>query len=1072
MKALSIRSKLLTYTALIIALSVLGVGYLINSSLLSYHHETAHKEIQAGFDRLDGDIQQVAMELISEAKAITEDERIVAALNLISNYQNPGNYNPILFDEQKKTLGSKLLGIIKAGSGNEAFLYSRSGELVSFAMQISENHIQGFITYVDGQKSFKLSGEHELSTEDKQSIITMITARMEQHQQDEYGIDYHNINHVLLAENQQPVLRHHIDGKSELVGQLVLINRLDSDFIRASTSPPTSFGIIDDERHVLVASPGINQLSPDQLSHLHTHAGEDIIYFETAQGFIGAKQMSLNQDQHVHLISMYPLSAYLIASKTTRWAVVTAILFTSLIVIPLGIILLQRLINQPLEQLMNGVERLRNGDYETPVRVKSKDELGELSKALALMADGIRERESDLNTLIEHIPMMLFVKDANSLRFVRFNQAGEQLLGKSKEELIGRNDHDFFPKEQADFFTQKDREVLSSGRTVDIGEEHIDTHQGRRILHTLKVPILNTQGQPRYLLGLSEDITERKQSEEKIRQWAKVFDSTSEGIIICDLKGTIQDVNDAFTEITGFSKPEVIGNNPRLFQSGRHDADFYTAMWQTILRTGTWRGEIWNRRKNGELFPSWETISTVHDENGEATHYISVFTDISPIKETQEKLDFLAHHDPLTELPNRLLLNDRMQHAIDRASRTHTGVAVMFLDLDRFKVINDSMGHPAGDELLLQVSRRLHNTLREVDTISRQGGDEFILLLEDFVNTSSVLSSARKVLQAFAEPFRVAGRELIVTASLGISIYPDDGHDVTELIRNADAAMYRAKEYGRNQFWFYTEDITRQAEKRVDLEQALRDALAHGELELYYQPQIDLVQNKIIGVEALIRWDRPGTGFVLPGDFIPLAEETGLIVSIGEWVLYSACRQMQHWLQDGLELQRMAINISPIQISRSNLPELVEDALRTSGLAPERLELEVTEAVFMHDTESTGKTFARLDKIGVQLALDDFGTGFSSLSYLKDFRFDRLKIDRSFIRGVLDKASDQSIASSIITLGHSLGMDVLAEGIETKEQRQWLQERECNEGQGYLFSRPVDASEIQSLIRQGLPAEE
>ncbi len=1072
MYTLSIRSKLLTYTALIIALSVLGVGYLINSSLLSYHRDTAHKEIQSGFDRLNKDIQQITMELVTETKAITEDERIIASLSLISNYQDPDSYNAVFFDEQKKILGSKLLSIVIAGSGNEAYLYNNNGELVSFAMQLAESHTMGFTTYVNGKRIIELTGDHELSVEDKQSTIKIVSSRIYQHHQDEYGIDYHNLNHTLLAENQQPIVRRHIGGKSELIGKLVLINRLDSDFFRSSASPSTSFGIIDDDLHVLVSSPGIDQLSRKQISYMHGHESEDILYFETEQGFIGAMHMRLNQDQHVHLISMYPMSAYLIASKATRRAVLIAILATSMVVIPLGIILLHRLINRPMKQLMNGVERLWEGDYSTPVEVKSRDELGELAQALTLMSDGIRERENDLNTLIEHIPMMLFVKDASTLRFVRFNQAGEQLLGKSRNELIGHNDHDFFPKEQADFFTQKDREVLASGITADIDEEYIDTHEGRRILHTRKVPILNIQGQPRYLLGVSEDITERKQSEEKIRQWAKVFDSTSEGIIITNLSGIIQDVNDAFTEITGFAKEEVIGHNPRLFKSERHDAEFYTLMWKTIMHTGSWRGEIWNRRKNGELFPLWETISTVYDENGQATHYVAVFSDISPIKETQEKLDFLAHHDPLTELPNRLLLNDRMQHAIDRASRMQTGIAVMFLDLDRFKVINDSMGHPAGDELLLEVSLRLHQTLREVDTISRQGGDEFILLLEDFVDTSSVLSSARKILQAFADPFHVAGRELIVTASLGISIYPEDGNNTTELIRNADAAMYRAKEYGGNQFWFYTEDITRQAEKRVDMEQALRDALAHGELELYYQPQVDLAQNRIIGVEALIRWDRPGTGFVLPGDFIPLAEETGLIIPIGEWVLYSACRQMQRWLHDGLELQRMAINISPVQISRSNLPELIEDALRTTGLAPKHLELEVTEAVFMHDTDNTGKIFAQLDRIGVQLALDDFGTGFSSLSYLKNFRFDRLKIDRSFISGVLNKASDQSIANSIITLGHSLGMEVLAEGIETREQLQWLQERSCNEGQGYLFCRPVDASEIQNIIRHGLASEE
>jgi diguanylate cyclase (GGDEF)-like protein len=441
-----------------------------------------------------------------------------------------------------------------------------------------------------------------------------------------------------------------------------------------------------------------------------------------------------------------------------------------------------------------------------------------------------------------------------------------------------------------------------------------------------------------------------------------------------------------------------------------------------------------------------------------------VFSDISPIKKTQQKLDFLAHHDPLTELPNRLLLNDRMQHAIDHASREKKGVAVMFLDLDRFKNINDSLGHPVGDSLLQEVATRLRSTLREVDSISRQGGDEFVMVLEDIENPDSVVATARKILQLFEYPFMVSGREMIITASLGISLYPEDGDDVTTLIRNADAAMYRAKENGRNRFWFYTEDITRHAALRVDMEQALRDTVNHGELVLHYQPQIDLKTLQVVGVEALLRWDRPGHGLVMPDTFIPLAEETGVIDAIGEWVIYSACRQMKHWQERGAQLTRMAINISPVQISHGNLVAVIEAALNATGLAPEHLELEVTEAIFLRDTDKAARVLRELDEFGVRLALDDFGTGFSSLSYLKNFHFDRLKIDRSFIQEALDKSSDRSIANSVIALGHSLGMVVVAEGIEVEEQLSWLQEKGCDEGQGYFFSKPVSAEEIVQLL--------
>jgi diguanylate cyclase (GGDEF)-like protein/PAS domain S-box-containing protein len=1060
----SVSTKLLLYTLAITAISLVGVGYLIDRALLEYHRETAQREIMDGFSVLQQRIREVESELTEEARTIAEEEQVVAVLNLINSYQDPGNYNHILFDEEKKKIGNRLLAAIKTGEADEAFIYDSKDELASFVATGPGGYSLGVVSYDrSGNSQHVISGG---ATEiwKGEAVGPAVASRTRQHREDRDGIDHHKGRNGLLIEYHQPVVRSLPDGTSSRVGTLVLANWLDDKFIQAQAKSTVSFGIIDHYSNILVENPGMGLLAQSQRDKLLSHNEPGVIFFETREGFLGTMVMPLPELDRVHLISMYPMSVYRDASRRTRWVVVMALLLVAIVIIPLSLVILRRLITKPMKQLMAGVDGLRSGDYTTRVELNSRDELGELATAMNLMADGIRERERDLNAIIDHVPLMLFVKDAKHLRFVNFNAAGEKLIGKSREEVIGKGDHDFFPAEQADFFIQKDIEVFSRGEVLDISEEYIDTPRGRRILHTRKVPIYDEMGGPRYLLGVSEDITERKELDRRLRQWVKVFDSTSEAVVITDLEANIQDVNKAFSNITGYTKEEVVGENPRKLKSGRHERDFYLTMWDSIIETGSWRGEIWNRRKNGEIFPVWQTISTVNDEKGDPTNYVSVFSDISPIKKTQQKLDFLAHHDPLTELPNRLLLNDRMQHAIDRASREKKGVAVMFLDLDRFKNINDSLGHPVGDALLQEVATRLRSTLREVDSISRQGGDEFVMVLEDIENPDSVVATARKILQLFEQPFMVSGREMIITASLGISLYPEDGDDVITLIRNADAAMYRAKENGRNRFWFYTEDITRHAALRVDMEQALRDTVNHGELVLHYQPQIDLKTLQVVGVEALVRWDRPGHGLVMPDTFIPLAEETRVIDAIGEWVIYSACRQMKHWQERGARLARMAINISPVQISHGNLVPVIEAALNATGLAPEHLELEVTEAIFLRDTDKAARVLRELDEFGVRLALDDFGTGFSSLSYLKNFHFDRLKIDRSFIQEALDKSSDRSIANSVIALGHSLGMVVVAEGIEVEEQLEWLQEKGCDEGQGYFFSKPVSAQEIVQLL--------
>ena len=571
-------------------------------------------------------------------------------------------------------------------------------------------------------------------------------------------------------------------------------------------------------------------------------------------------------------------------------------------------------------------------------------------------------------------------------------------------------------------------------------------------------------GEPIQLIGTLQDVTAQVKANEKLSLYASVVENTAEAVIITNKNGDIMAVNKAFTEITGFTEAEALGQNPRIIKSNRHDAAFYNKLWQNINDTGLWQGEIWNRRKGGEAFPAWSTISAVKDEAGEVRDYVSVFSDISAIKQSQEKLDFLAYHDPLTNLPNRLLFGDRLDHALQRAHREQQQLAILFLDLDRFKNINDSLGHPVGDQLLQSVAQRISGALREEDTLARLGGDEFIILVEDVHGAQDVALLAQKLMQLFRSPIQVAGHELQPTLSLGISLFPRDGKESAVLIRNADAAMYRAKEEGRNGYQFYTEELTTAVFERLTLETALRNALRNNEFVLHYQPQYALGDGRLTGAEALIRWQHPQMGLVSPDKFIPLAEDCGLIVAIGDWVLQTACAQLQQWRDAGLSLDRMSVNVSGRQFQQAQIVSVVESALQKIQDRSHSLELEITESMIMQESEQTITLLNDLKSLGVSIAIDDFGTGYSSLSYLKKLPVDKLKVDRSFVRDIPQDANDEAITRAVIALAQSLQLTVIAEGIETKEQLSFLQSLNCCEGQGYLYSRPLSAEAFGRLL--------
>ena len=565
--------------------------------------------------------------------------------------------------------------------------------------------------------------------------------------------------------------------------------------------------------------------------------------------------------------------------------------------------------------------------------------------------------------------------------------------------------------------------------------------------------------------GFNHMVSEIDKSQRDLKQAAVVFEGTSEGIIITDSRHRIIAVNSAFTHITGYTLEEVRGRNPSLLQSGRHDKAFFQAMWQSLKETGQWQGEIWNRRKNGQIYPELLTVNIVQDKDGRTTHHVGIFSDISQIKETEYKLAHLAHHDPLTELPNRLLFHDRLEQAVLRAQREGTRAAVLFLDLDRFKNINDSMGHAKGDLLLQRVAERLKEAMRAEDTIARLGGDEFIMIVDTMKNRESAAAVAKHVLTLFNQPFILENQEVFVDASVGISIYPDDGKDAQTLVRNADAAMYRAKAEGRNNFQFYTRELTAHATERLTLENQLRRALERDEFELYYQPQFSLRNGgNLDGVEALIRWQQSEQGLILPDRFIPVAEETGLIIPIGEWVLRTACAQHQSWVAAGYQPIRMAVNLSARQFLHPELTRMVANILEDTGMPASCLELELTESIIMRDTEGTIRMLHELSEMGITLSIDDFGTGYSSLSYMKRFPLNRLKIDQSFVRDITNGELEAEMIIPIIALGHSMKLQVLAEGVEIEEQLHYLKEQGCDEAQGYIYSRPLPPDQVTKFL--------
>ncbi|MBV7542347.1 bifunctional diguanylate cyclase/phosphodiesterase [Acidovorax sp. sic0104] len=681
----------------------------------------------------------------------------------------------------------------------------------------------------------------------------------------------------------------------------------------------------------------------------------------------------------------------------------------------------------------------------------------------------------ELSQVVRHAPAG-FARVAPDGRFLWANERLCELLGVTLAQVRILNFRDVMLAREPDGATLQLARLLAGEIDHYVDERECQPPDGGR-----RVPVLCTVTQipeagdePAHLVCVVQDLDEitaaraaLQTSEARQRLAATVVDNTIEGVVVTDANSRILSVNAAVTRLLGYTEEELLGKTPRVFKSGRHDRAFYDAMWSALRQTGHWQGEIWNRRKSGEVFPEHMSLSAVRDPAGEVTHYVCMFTDISEEKAHLRQLEFLAHNDALTGLSNRAWFGQQVEQVVQEARASGEHIAVLLLNLDRFKDVNDSYGHTTGDEVLKHIARQVQSALRPGDVLGRLAGDELAVVARHLRHSDGAAAVARHLIAAVAEPWRSPdGFEVVAGVSVGICMFPEHAATTELLLQGAHAAVYGAKARGRGAWCFFHEAMTQAARERLELESRLRLALAQGHLQMYYQPQVDIRTGRILGAEALVRWNDPEEGLISPARFIPVAETSGVIGPLGEWVLREVCRQGQQWRADGLPDLTLAVNVSPRQFHLTDLAGCTSAALADSGFPSELLELEITETALAERTDEARQVLLRLRSLGVRIAVDDFGTGYSSLAQLKRFPIDVLKIDQGFIRDIPQSADDMAISAAIIAMGHSMGLSVLAEGVEDEGQLAFLKDRGCDAYQGYLCSRPVPADAFAALLRE------
>lgn len=759
--------------------------------------------------------------------------------------------------------------------------------------------------------------------------------------------------------------------------------------------------------------------------------------------------------------------------KATIWSAASAAIVITVAMIIAA--MLNRLVSRRVERIVETTKKVAAGDLSARVEMQGRDELAELAHAFDDMVNQrmtaetmLRHNEESLRYMLQTSPIAVTISAELQRKILFANQSYCELVNQDKEQLIGADSLAYYANPD---------ESTAIERALDNGDD-----VSNRLIE-LKIPGVGTkwvlasylrleyEHQPA-VLEWFYDITDRKRIEDELQLAALVYQNSGEAIEVVDENNRIIAINPAYTEMTGYSEEDVLGMSPNVLSSGHHDKAFYEAMWRELNTTGHWQGEIWNRRKEGDVFPIWVTINAVYNESGSVHRRVAIFSDISKKKQAEELIWRQANYDALTGLPNRRMFRDRLEQELKKTHRSEQEMALLFIDLDRFKEVNDTLGHHIGDDLLIEAARRIEGCVRESDTVARLGGDEFTVIISQLSGSEHVEEIASTILGSLLDPFYLDDEKIHISASIGITLYPADGVEIDQLLKNADQAMYVAKQQGRNRYSYFTPALQEMAQHRVRMIADLRDALAEGQFYVYFQPIVELQTGRINKAEALLRWNHPQRGFVGPAEFIPIAEEIGLINEIGDWVFRESVRWLQRWRQKyGNEFQ-VSVNMSPVQFhdmnnASDNWPTYLEEA----GLSGVNIVVEITEGLLLNAESTVTDRLLKYRDAGLEVAIDDFGTGYSALSYLNKFDIDYLKIDRSFVQHIATDENNMALSNAVVVMAHKLGLKVVAEGIETKEQCHLLAESGCDYGQGYLFSKALPPDEFEQLMHTKIGVE-
>ncbi|HEY9163948.1 MAG TPA: EAL domain-containing protein [Magnetovibrio sp.] len=1039
----------------------------------SFHETQARSKISEAARALQFELNQVSTALEEAAHRLAKQSDVISSVNLIHAYEDPENYQPLVFDPEKRALAQRLNQAAFSSNFDLIATYTPDGRLTAFSINHNNHASPGYQTYLpDGESRFILVSESERNNPmlqfAPQPYLFLSNSGIEPAMRAGRIIN-HSVPRGLMMDIITPILRTRANDNVQNLGWLRATSILDDAFFsNLGTHAGVHVSLDQPQSTAPHANANIPTLSLNLSSapaFAWSQSGDAFsaaMQLQDAQGGATVLKLSINKEELVAGLTAF------------RDAAIVVMVLALFVFVPAMLIFVRTNITRPLNALVDSALRIKDGARVTPAGTHRKDEIGALAKAFDVMSETVQSREHELyekqgllDGMVNNAPSLIQVKDIAG-RYIIVNNRWEKFFGLTLAEVRGKTARELLPAATAAAIHMHDDQVRLS-RAAHQFEEDLNGADGTTTFIATRFPLLNEQGDVYAVCGISQDISERKQAEERLRLTQRVVDETVEGIIITNADTVIVDVNPAFSQITGYSRDEVIGHKPSLMSSGRHDKLFYKEMWNQLLHTGQWTGEIWDRRRNGDIYPKWLSISAIYDELNQVSNYVGVFSDISQVKETERKLEHMAHYDALTGLPNRILFQDRLRRALARHRRHGQTGALLFIDLDRFKQVNDTLGHEKGDDLLIEATARLLDCVREEDTVARLGGDEFTVVLNELEDANRARDVAERIIHRLEDPFKLSGNEAFISASIGIVLFPADGDNIETLTRNADMAMYEAKNQGRARFTFFNESMNARILERMTLETGLRAASLNDELRLYFQPKYDIHQGRIVSTEALVRWMHPERGLLSPDLFIPLAEETGLILDIGRWVMFEACRQTRQWIDDhGISLA-VAINISARQFADPFLAEDLARAMKQYTLDPSMVSIEITESMIMDDVNRAVAVLKGLKRLGLHISIDDFGTGYSSLNQLRRLPVDELKIDRTFVSDIPDSAGDMEIVTAVLAMAKSLNLSVVAEGVETLEQFEFLRDQGCTQAQGYLIGRPVDGETLPLYLRDDGP---